>query len=131
MPANDTARVDIPTVQVEPLPIGTSTVHPGTPDVPLLVLRLENHRPQTAILSALHLAVGTGLTRLRLWRDDEFLYAEVSDGGRIDRPLAGRERPSREHESGRGLWIANQLCELVQVRSFPDGNAVRLHMRLD
>ena len=70
VPANDTARVDIPTVQVEPLPIGTSTVHPGTPDVPLLVLRLENHRPQTAVLSGLHLAVGTGLTRLRLWRDD-------------------------------------------------------------
>ncbi|HXV58864.1 MAG TPA: sensor histidine kinase [Gaiellaceae bacterium] len=74
---------------------------------------------------------GGGSGTLRLWRDDEFLYAEVSDGGRIDRPLAGRERPSREHESGRGLWIANQLCELVQVRSFPDGNAVRLHMRLD
>lgn len=74
---------------------------------------------------------GGGSGTLRLWRGDELLYAEVRDGGRIDRPLVGRERPSREHEGGRGLWIANQLCELVQVRSFPEGNAVRLHMRLD
>jgi hypothetical protein len=31
---------------------------------------------------------------------------------------------------GYGLWLANQLCDLVQVRSFPTGSAVRLHMRL-
>lgn len=71
-----------------------------------------------------------GAGNLLVWTDEDFLLAEVRDGGRIDRPLAGRERPSRDQQSGRGLWIANQLCELVQVRSFPTGNAVRLHMRL-
>jgi hypothetical protein len=31
---------------------------------------------------------------------------------------------------GHGLWIANQVCDLVQLRSFADGCAVRIHMRL-
>ena len=30
---------------------------------------------------------------------------------------------------GYGLWLANQLCDLVQIRSLPAGTAVRLHMR--
>ena len=33
--------------------------------------------------------------------------------------------------TGRGLWLANQLCNLVQIRSSPEGTTVRLHMRLD
>ena len=33
-------------------------------------------------------------------------------------------------ESGFGLWLANQLCDLVQIRSFADGSVVRLHLRL-
>ncbi|MEA2473452.1 MAG: hypothetical protein QOE06_1367, partial [Thermoleophilaceae bacterium] len=32
---------------------------------------------------------------------------------------------------GRGLWLVNQLCDLVQLRSLRDGCAVRLHMALD
>ena len=56
---------------------------------------------------------------------------EVSDSGCIDQPLAGRERPNPADTTGRGLWLANQLCNLVQIRSSPDGTTVRLHMRLD
>jgi hypothetical protein len=33
-------------------------------------------------------------------------------------------------DGGRGLWMVNQLCDLVQLRSFPDGAAVRVHMYL-
>ena len=29
---------------------------------------------------------------------------------------------------GLGLWLANQLCDLVQVRSSPEGTAVRVHV---
>ena len=39
-------------------------------------------------------------------------------------PLAGRERPAGLGDAGRGLWIVNQLCDLVQVR----GGVVRLHV---
>jgi len=34
-----------------------------------------------------------------------------------------------ERESGRGLWIVNQLCDLFQLRSSPAGTVARLHMR--
>jgi hypothetical protein len=53
----------------------------------------------------------------------------VRDGGRITRALAGRERPERGQVGGYGLWLANQLCDLVQVRAFAAGGAVRLHVR--
>jgi len=44
--------------------------------------------------------------------------------------VAGRERPHEGQVGGWGLWLANQLCDLVQVRSFPDGTVVRLHVSL-
>ena len=72
---------------------------------------------------------GGGRGTLRLWQEPSALVCEVRDGGRIDQPLIGRERPSVGQAGGQGLWIANQVCDLVQVRSFDDGSAVRLHMR--
>lgn len=81
---------------------------------------------EVATNSVLH---GGGEGVLRVWEDGDALICEVRDRGRIDRPLIGRERPDDERDGGRGLWIANQLCELVQVRTFADGSAVRLHMR--
>ena len=42
--------------------------------------------------------------------------------------LAGRVLPSIHLPGGRGLRIANQLCDLVQIRSTPEGTTVRLHM---
>ena len=74
---------------------------------------------------------GGGRGVLRAWRDAGALVCEVRDRGRIDAPLAGRERPVRGQVGGYGMWLANQLCELVQVRSFATGSVVRLHVRLD
>src|SRR5438067_833038 len=73
---------------------------------------------------------GGGAGRLLVWRDPDALICEVRDRGRIGDPLVGRERPAFGRSGGRGLWLANQLCDLVQVRSFPEGSVVRLHMRL-
>ena len=42
--------------------------------------------------------------------------------------MAGRLRPVLDEPGGRGLWLANQLCDLVQVRTFENGNVVRIHM---
>jgi hypothetical protein len=55
------------------------------------------------------------------------MVCEIRDKGRFDRPLADRERPSRDIAAPRGLWLANQLCDLVQIRSVPEGTVVRLH----
>jgi anti-sigma regulatory factor (Ser/Thr protein kinase) len=66
---------------------------------------------------------------LLIWREPDRLVCEVRDRGRISSPLVGRHKPSVDGENGRGLWVANQLCDLVQIRSSSAGSAVRLHMR--
>ena len=65
-----------------------------------------------------------------MWHDDHSLVCEVTDNGRIEQPLVGRQLPSDDSLGGRGLWMANQLCDLVQIRTFVSGNVVRLHMRV-
>lgn len=72
---------------------------------------------------------GGGSGTLRIWVGTRWLVCDVEDGGRIDDPLAGRQEPRPGQYEGRGLWIANHLCDLVQVRTFADGSVVRLHMR--
>lgn len=74
---------------------------------------------------------GGGTGTLRLWREGNTLLAEVEDRGRIEDPLVGRRRPGISQEGGRGLWLANQLCDLVQIRSGEQGTVVRLHMLVD
>jgi anti-sigma regulatory factor (Ser/Thr protein kinase) len=73
---------------------------------------------------------GGGYGTLHVWADAGAVVCEVRDQGRLDDPLAGRVAPSQATEGGRGLWIANQVCDLVQIRSFVDGVAVRVHQRL-
>ena len=73
---------------------------------------------------------GGGEGTLSIWRERDAVVCEVRDRGRIEDPLAGRIAPATDAVGGRGLWLANQLCELVQIRSFPDGGAVRVHKHL-
>jgi anti-sigma regulatory factor (Ser/Thr protein kinase) len=72
-------------------------------------------------------AGGNGV--LRAWRDGPDLVCEVRDPGRIEDPLVGRRSPGLDQLGGRGIWIANRVCDLVQLRSLPEGTAVRLRMR--
>jgi anti-sigma regulatory factor (Ser/Thr protein kinase) len=72
---------------------------------------------------------GGGGGILRVWPEGDALICEVQDKGRIEDPLAGRREPAAGQPGGYGLWLANQLCDLVQVRTSPNGSAVRLHMR--
>ena len=72
---------------------------------------------------------GGGSGTLRIWQEGGVLLCEVRDAGRLDDPLAGRRRPRSSDDGGRGLWLANQVCDLVQLRSLPGESVVRLHMR--
>jgi anti-sigma regulatory factor (Ser/Thr protein kinase) len=81
---------------------------------------------EVATNSVLH---GGGDGTLLVWRDGDTLVCDLRDSGCFDHPLAGRERPRPDRVGGHGLWLANQLCDLVQVRSFPIGTVVRLHLR--
>lgn len=71
---------------------------------------------------------GGGAGRLRQWTTDRGVAVEVRDRGWIREPLVGRARPVLERENGRGLWMVNQLCDLVQLRSSPGGTTVRMHV---
>ncbi|MDP1805845.1 MAG: anti-sigma factor RsbA family regulatory protein, partial [Acidimicrobiales bacterium] len=71
---------------------------------------------------------GGGAGSVRVWHSATGVVCEVRDRGWIRQPLVGRARPTYEQESGRGLWMVNQLCDLVQLRSSPAGTVVRLHM---
>jgi anti-sigma regulatory factor (Ser/Thr protein kinase) len=79
---------------------------------------------EVAVNSVRH---GRGANELRIWEQDHSLICEVRGGGRIADPLAGRRAPLPGDEHGRGLWMANQLCDLVQVRSGKAGTTVRIH----
>jgi anti-sigma regulatory factor (Ser/Thr protein kinase) len=97
------------------------------------VLR-SGDRVEDLVLAAHELATnsiyhGGGQGTLRLWREQETLVCEVSDRGTFAEPLVGRVFPAPDQWSGRGLWLANQLCDLVQIRCTPNGSVVRLHMQ--
>lgn len=72
---------------------------------------------------------GGGKATLRIWHEAGTVMCEIRDAGRYDNPLADRERPAAGAAGPRGLWLANQLCNLVQVRSSLSGTVVRLHMQ--
>lgn len=82
---------------------------------------------EVASNSLLH---GGGRGVLRVWPQDGSLVCEISDEGVISDPMVGRRRPLLDRTGGRGLWIANQLCDLVQVRSGAAGTTLRLHVRV-
>jgi anti-sigma regulatory factor (Ser/Thr protein kinase) len=71
---------------------------------------------------------GGGSGRLRVWRESNALVCEVSDRGQVGSALVDRLRPNPDPQDSRGLWIVNQLCDLVQLRSGAIGTIVRLHM---
>ena len=73
---------------------------------------------------------GGGHGVLRIWRTEDALVCEMRDRGHIADPLAGRRRPAPDAASGRGLWLATQVSDLLQIRTGPDGSVLRLVMRL-
>ena len=71
---------------------------------------------------------GGGGGTLAIWSEGESVICDVRDQGRFPHALIDRTRPSASSDGGRGLWLVNQLCDLVQLRSFPNGTAVRAHL---
>jgi anti-sigma regulatory factor (Ser/Thr protein kinase) len=71
---------------------------------------------------------GDGAATARLWRDGDRIVTEVRTSTAVSDPLAGRHRPSADAHGGRGLWLVNQLCDLVELRNLPGGSSVRMHV---
>jgi hypothetical protein len=126
-----------------PAPVSAETFAPSH-DLPAfraaLLERLEGI-PISAdrrmdMLVAVNEAAGNALrhtgqpAQVRLWLENGCLVCEVAGGGHVQDPLAGRRAPLPTAESGRGLWMINQLCDLSQLRSDGSGTTLRLHMAI-
>ena len=96
-----------------------------------LAAGLDGSRVDDLVLAVNEIATnsvkhGGGHGQLRIWDEEGAIVCEIFDDGHIRHPLAGRELPGRDQDGGRGLWLANQVCDLVQIRSSSDGTMVRL-----
>jgi anti-sigma regulatory factor (Ser/Thr protein kinase) len=74
---------------------------------------------------------GRGRGSAAVWLAEGTFVCELRGPGRITDPMVGRVRPARGQMHGYGIWLANQFCDLVQIRSFDDATTVRLHLALD
>lgn len=83
---------------------------------------------ELAANSILH---GGGRGLATVWNDGTSIFVEVADAGTIVDPTVGQVRPDPAAESGRGLYIANQLCDEVSIDSTATGTRIRLRMEAD
>ncbi len=81
-------------------------------------------------LAANTLAHTSGGGTVRLWQTAEDLVCEIADHGWIQDPLAGRVQPDSDGHGGYGLWVVNQVCDLVETRTGPAGTTTRCHISL-
>lgn len=80
-------------------------------------------------LAANSIIHGGGRGTVSLWHDEDDVVCDVRDLGLVKDPLIGRRRPDTRIPGGAGLWIANQVCDLVQIRSAAEsGTQVRVRM---
>ncbi len=98
-----------------------------------LLARLEPERREDyvcAVNEAASNAIrhGDGTCRARMWREEDRVVSEIVTPTQIGDPLAGRRPPDPEGLGGRGLWLINRLCDLVEIRSGPAGASVRMHV---
>jgi anti-sigma regulatory factor (Ser/Thr protein kinase) len=71
---------------------------------------------------------GPTIATLRAWSDPVRVVYEVRGAGMITDPLAGRVVPPDDEPHGRGLLVANLLCDLVQTHTELTGTVTRLHL---
>lgn len=125
---------DLPTLAGEPTIIPFTSHNLGRLRT---FLKLEGHVAGLAVQQAANLsAVSCGLAAdslargatggtIRVWRQPRSVVCEVVDDTHLADPLVGRRAPLTENADA--IWAANQLCDLVQVRTTPGGTTVRVH----
>jgi hypothetical protein len=128
-------RSGLPEPSVTPDRIGFGAE--GLADVRALVVRraaeagLSASRQRALAVAVLEFAThsvehGGGEGVLRVWREPTTLLCEVSDRGYLDDPLVGRVHPDSGDDADRAVWLANEVCDLTQVRSTAEGTTFRV-----
>lgn len=127
----------------DPLPLPPATAESISYDSDLTVVRglVERHarrsrlgpdRLADLVLSVSEVAANSldhaasGGT-LHVWDSHEEILCQTHDRGRITDPLAGRIRYGPESR-GHGLFVVNQVCDLVELRTGGTGTTIRMHM---
>jgi len=89
--------------------------------------KLEDLRLAASELATNAITHGRPPRSISAWVRDGRFSCEVRDGGRgIESAYAGFLVPALAAPNGRGIWIARQVCDLVEV----EGSRVRVHMAL-
>ncbi len=74
---------------------------------------------------------GAGVRRVACWTEAGRFLCQVDDRGPgLHDPFAGYRPPSIDVIAGRGLWLARQLVELVEILPGEQGTTVRLRVPL-
>lgn len=63
-----------------------------------------------------------------LWRTHDAVHCEIRDAGILTDAMVGRVRPDADEHAQRGMWIVNQVCDFVQMRSSTVGSTIRLRV---
>ncbi len=74
---------------------------------------------------------GDAACMTRIWHDGDEVVTEVSTRSGVADVMAGCRRPAADALEGRGLWLINQVCDLVELRTDPSGTTLRMHLRAD
>jgi anti-sigma regulatory factor (Ser/Thr protein kinase) len=88
--------------------------------------RIEVLRLVASELATNSIRHGGGAGTLALWLEDGAALVQFTDTGTVADPLIGRLHPPAGSDADRGLYLVNQLCDLVQVRSSEEGTTVRV-----
>lgn len=84
-----------------------------------------SHRLSAAMRELASDAAAVATATLRLWADEVAVIGQIEDPVPAS-PLVGR-LPATTRATRKGLWLANQTADLVQVRSTDRGTTVRVH----
>ncbi len=93
---------------------------------------LGEERTVDLVLAANEIAANTichttGGGVIHVWHTATEILCQVHDAGQITDPMAGRVRHGPD-DRGHGLWLVNQMCDLVELRSGEAGTTVRMHV---
>jgi anti-sigma regulatory factor (Ser/Thr protein kinase) len=129
------ASLPLPPLRASRLEFGLDDLHDLRAQVAATAtaVGLSERRTSDLVAAASELAAnsvlhGGGRGLATIWGEDHAAFVEVADAGQITDPDVGTRRPDPKVEHGRGLYIANQLCDEVAIDSGESGTRVRLRM---
>jgi anti-sigma regulatory factor (Ser/Thr protein kinase) len=72
-----------------------------------------------------------GACRLAFWRHDDHFVCEARDRGHLDDPLIGRRPYERDSQRGQGLFVVNEVADLVRSYTTEGETTIRAYVRLN